>query len=379
MENKFRELDFFRKIIVICFYGRSGSVFLHSLLDNHPNVVTFPGIYLMGYQEWWNSLTNYKSSNVIKSFLKTYQVIFDPYYIDKKEMAGCGKSPGLDQNFHQSGENKDEIIAVNKNFFKEEILKLKEENCREEPLRFFKKIHLALARTQNKELNENTKIVYHLHKPSECNANFLKYDSESVKIIYSIREPHVSAISLYKNVIKTQSIKKSLKYILSYMDCYSPMKSFVGQSIGVRLEDLHLKTDETIKLLAKHCELEMHNNLKLSTFLGVMWHNLPGANKVQGFNQVIPKKRHYDLVSPFDEKRYEYLFQRLYLSWGYRKTSTNNLSLISLLKRFQIEKEDSLLSYLESRFLMLKIILQNTPYLRRISFIKQRLVIPLLR
>ena len=55
----------------------------------------------------------------------------------------------------------------------------------------------------------------------------------------------------------------------------------------------------------------MHNNLKLS-ILGVTWHNLPFTNNHSSFqfNKVIPRTNHEDLVNRFDEKRYEYLFQR---------------------------------------------------------------------
>ena len=137
------------------------------------------------------------------------------------------------------------------------------------------------------------------------------------KIIRTFRDPWDVAISLYKHYLKNRGVEKPLKFVLSYMNEFSPMHSFETQSIGIRLEDLHLETDKTLKLLAEYCGIDMHENLKESTFLGITWNNLPGTNKVQGFNQVIPNKRHTDLVSTEDEKKFQFLFQQVYLNRQY--------------------------------------------------------------
>ena len=379
MGKRFDQLSFLENIICICYYGRSGSVFLHSLLDNHPDVITFPGVYLMGYQEWWNSISNLESNKVIENFLDTYKVIFDPCCVNGDELPGCGRNAGMDQNFHQSGENNDKKIAVNKKKFTEQLWRLNEEAVKENPLGFFKKIHLALAHTQNKNLNQKSKIVFHLHTPLESNAKFLLSNVKSVKILYSIREPHISAISLYKHYMKNGGVDKPLKFVLSYMNEFSPMRSFASQSIGVRLEDLHLKTDATLKLLSEFCEIDMHKNLKESTFLGIVWNNLPGTNKVQGFNQVIPNKRHTDLISTEDEQKYQFLFQRVYLYWEYISNPIYKFSLLSLSKKFRIEKKDNFLNYLEARLYIIKIIIENNKHLKKIFFWKKKSIISLLK
>ncbi len=379
MVNKLDQLSLLVNIVCICYYGRSGSVFLHSLLDNHPDVITFPGVYLMGYQEWWNSLSNLESHKVIERFLDTYQVIFDPCYVDGDELPGCGRYAGLDQNFHQSGENNDKKIAINKKIFTKKLWLLNEDDVEENALGFFKKIHLALAHTQNKKLNKKSKIVYHLHTPQETNAKFLLSNVKSVKILYSIREPHISAISLYKHYLKNRGVEKPLKFVLSYMNEFSPMHSFESQSIGIRLEDLHLETDKTLKLLAEYCGIDMHENLKESTFLGITWNNLPGTNKVQGFNKVIPNKRHTDLVSTEDEKKFQFLFQQVYLNWGYISNPISKFSLISLFRRFSLEKKDNFLNYLDARIYILRIIIENNKHLKKIFFLKKRSIISLLK
>ena len=125
--------------------------------------------------------------------------------------------------------------------------------------------------------------------------------------------------------------------------------------------------------------MNMHKNLKESTFLGIVWNNLPGTNKVQGFNQVIPNKRHADLISTEDEQKYQFLFQRVYLHWEYISNPIYKFSLLSLLKKFKIEKKDNFLNYLEARFYIIKIIIENNKHLKKIFFWKKKSIISLLK
>ena len=379
MNKSLDKLSFLNNVICICFYGRSGSVFLQSLFDNHPDVITFPGTYLMGFQEWWDSLQTHKSSEVIKSFIKTYEVMFNPFLEEGEDVPGCGRRPGIDLNFHKTGVNKDKVIAVNRNIFIKELLKLSENNFKEDPLKFFKKIHLALALTQNIKLSNKTRIVFQLHTPNEKRIKFLHSNEVSTKVLYAIREPHITAISLYKHYLKRGSSDMNLKTILRIMNNFSPIKGFENKSACIRLEDLHLDSENTIKAFAKYSELDVHENLKESTFQGTNWNNVSGTNDVRGFNKVIPAKRHFDCVTLEDEKRYEFIFQNLYLFWGYRKKPIRGVSFFSLLKKFKIEKNNDFRGYLISRIYICKLIIQNNSFIRKILSKRKRIIIPLVK
>ena len=44
------------RVASIHYYGRSGSIFLQSLLDSHPDVVMLPTVYLCGFHTFWRAL-----------------------------------------------------------------------------------------------------------------------------------------------------------------------------------------------------------------------------------------------------------------------------------------------------------------------------------
>ena len=331
----------------------------------------------MGYQDWWDSLTSHRSNEVRESFLKTYEVMFNPL-LEDMPIPGCGINSGISHGFHQAGERKNELIAIDRHSFCEQLERLKEDDSNEQDYTFFKKIHLALARTQNIHLDNKTRIVFNLHTPSERRANFLIRSSLSYKILYSIREPHISAVSLYKHNREFGSPVNFLTVLAVMNTCYLP-KLIETRAAAIRLEDLHLDSNKALTLVAKYCDIDFHENLTKSTFLGTTWHNLARTNDVTGFNTIIPNKRHKDLVSPEDEKRFEYIFQELYLLWGYREKKVQGVGLFSLLKRFKIEQGSDYQSWAKSRYLMVKIILSNNAFMRRILGKRRRVMIPLLQ
>ena len=62
-------------------FGRSGSLFLHSLLDGHPQISTLPGYFFKG---WFNEKTwpilepDFKEISWRKNLAKIF-VIFEPH------------------------------------------------------------------------------------------------------------------------------------------------------------------------------------------------------------------------------------------------------------------------------------------------------------
>ena len=42
------------RVLAIQSFGSSGSKFLHSLLDNHPNILVIPSLYMMHFFDFWS-------------------------------------------------------------------------------------------------------------------------------------------------------------------------------------------------------------------------------------------------------------------------------------------------------------------------------------
>ena len=302
-------LNNLNEVVVICFYGRSGSVFLQSLFDSHPNIVSFPGTFLMGYQIWWDNLKDKNSRNCYESFINFFRAIFDPKN-DDIDLPGCGKYAGTSLNFHKAGEYRDEEIRIDKIKFKKELNDLVKFDQNETSASFFKKIHLALAKTLNLDINTKLKILFHLHTPLKKRCKFLEEGGFKCYFLHMVREPVQSAFSLHKHNLSS-GVNSGLKGILNTMNHYKPISSH-NDSRAIKLEDLHTSPKETLQKIIKFVGITWSDKLLESTFLGKKWYNLTGTTQVSGFNKVIINKKHEDLLSDFDKSRLQYLFKNVY-------------------------------------------------------------------
>ncbi len=342
------------EVIVICFYGRSGSVFLQSLFDGHPNIVSFPGTFLMCYQIWWRNLKNKNSRYCSERFIDNFRVIFDPKNNDI-DLPGCGKYAGTGLNFHKAGDNKDEEIRIDKKKFKNELNNLIKSDQNETSASFFKKIHLALAKTLNLEINGKLKILFHLHTPLKKRCEFLEEGGFKCYFLHMIREPVQSAFSLHKHNLSLGN-NFGLKGILKTMNSYKPISNYKN-SRAIKLEDLHLLPKKTLQKVIKFVDIDWSDKLLESTFFGKKWYNLSGTTQLSGFNKVIINKKFDDLLSDFDKSRLQCLFKNVYNKWEY-KINRNHFFTDYLLK-FNVERNFSYRDFIKLRFQILKIILKN--------------------
>ena len=130
------------KVVSICMLNRSGSGFLHSLLDNHPNLIGFQDVMIMGLASWWEERTSFNHRSLTIEFLDSFAMIFDPYHNDPASTPpGLMPDMALNANFHCSGENSDQQIAVNKSRFYECMIKLRASDYRYTELAEFFSCH----------------------------------------------------------------------------------------------------------------------------------------------------------------------------------------------------------------------------------------------
>ena len=107
------ELDPLRldRVVAIYYYGRGGSVFMQSLLDNHPEVVMLPNVYLSGYFDFWRDYGHESVATVFTAFILHYDVLFDP----RTERAVYGV--GTDVGMTGMGLNRNETLSIDKEVF----------------------------------------------------------------------------------------------------------------------------------------------------------------------------------------------------------------------------------------------------------------------
>ncbi|HIC60432.1 MAG TPA: tetratricopeptide repeat protein, partial [Rhodospirillales bacterium] len=117
-----------RKMVALLHFGRSGSGYLHSLLDDHPNISTLPGVYMSGFfgREVWDRISRKGFQEIPERFSSLYKVLFDARNPEKIPPADISdtynnKSVGEKEGFVKMGPNQDTPLTLDRGQFLENL------------------------------------------------------------------------------------------------------------------------------------------------------------------------------------------------------------------------------------------------------------------
>ena len=336
--------------VILLGFGRSGSLFLHSLLDSHPQISTLPGYFFKG---WFNEKTwpifkpDYKELKWREILVKKICNYFEPQFNANCKKNVIGKPNGeikwLAKNlgFTQLGDNSSEVLKLDQEKFKEKFIKLLSAFDNIDLRICFELIHKAFDKAyRSSEIFSKDKIIfYHLHNPSYFeHANF-NYHYPNNKSLYIVRHPiqmleswiniDISHIPfLHKNnhsFYGTDHYMRILDGVTKITECLeyfiNPLIS-MGQVKGVKLEDLKKNTKQTIEKITKWIGIENDPVLYESTFMGKKFSRpSPNFDNIQGFDT---KSIDAPLGRVFGEKDIEIieiLFWPFMDLYGYTKIS----------------------------------------------------------
>ena len=181
------------KMFALVHFGRSGTGLIHSLIDGHPEVSTLPSIYFSEYFDHsnWVKLISDGWDGMIDQFISTYEVLFDasssvPVETKSKELL---KNIGVKDGMANVGEQKNEVLKVDKVLFKEKLKRLMTSYSELDAYLFFKLVHRAFDTAINDNNSKNL-IFYHIHNPDVyAKLNFIRSAPEN-KWIMMVREPY---------------------------------------------------------------------------------------------------------------------------------------------------------------------------------------------
>jgi tetratricopeptide (TPR) repeat protein len=259
-------------------FGRSGTGLLHSLIDNHPEISTFPSIYFSEYYnaEVWGKLIAQGWDQLPENFIKQFAVLFDarssaPVPSADKPIVNLGQKEGM----ANVGINRDEVLTVDQNRFCAELRILMADYASLTPQTFFTLAHSAYEKALNKSSNTQS-IFYHIHNPSPyAKLNFLRYNPEA-KLLMMVREPIQSCESWINKVIKKSSENTHNRIVTLLFDI--DQIAFRRQdSIGVRLEDLKRHPQETMVALCDWMGIGKSPTLYEMTAQGKKWWGDPSS------------------------------------------------------------------------------------------------------
>ena len=303
-----------RTNICLLGFGRSGSLFLHSLLDGHPQISTLPGYFFKGWfseKTWPIFQPNFEELNWRETLVEKICTYFEPQFNAHCKKNVIGKPNhhtewfAKNLGFTQLGENKSEVLELDQQKFKSKFIELSQAYNKIDSRICFELIHEAFDKAfripENSSQKEKT-IFYHLHNPSYFErANFHYHYPES-KSLFIIRHPIqmleswlladlTSLPSLLEenssfrdnyHFIKILNCGAKISYTLEYF--LNPLNS-VDNVRGIKLEDLKRNPKKTLRKISEWIGIKDKPLLYQSTFMDKRF-SRPSANfnNIEGFD-----------------------------------------------------------------------------------------------
>lgn len=170
--------------------GRSGSVFLQSLLDNHSQVITFPSTLLIG------GLTGTHFDNFYKQNVESSIVDLAHDFVQKYSTAFNSTLDLTATRLDTLGPEQNQQIKVDPLAFTKCLTEILKKGPRSYRLVFLA-IHYAYALAQGKDLSKKMVIVHALHTPEEEKMTMFCTEFPEAKHLVSVRSPISSHSSRY--------------------------------------------------------------------------------------------------------------------------------------------------------------------------------------
>lgn len=308
-------------VVAVQNYGRSGSTFLQSLLDGHPNILSTPNFYSRAFYEVWEEkISEVPDTNKLEAFIDAFPLWFDTAYVDQ--------SAGL----HRLGPNQDQVAHVDKERFRGLLTAYFEQN-QINRRSLFAGAHLAYGLCLGRTLARDLWVLYPVHGRPKKVAKALIDDFPETNFIYTVREPvsnFASSLTYYRTSnldYKSLALERTLLsqfcrvssegYRLFIDRPYFDEPASGDRTKAVRLEDMHAQPEEVMRSITEWLGLTWHSCLLNSTFDGKIWWNRPESPKQSGFGGQMLSRNVLRRLSALDRFRVKAIARPKARAWGY--------------------------------------------------------------
>ena len=373
LSNELYENENNSNIISLIGFGRSGSLFLHSLLDGHNQISTLPGYFFKGWfseKTWTIFKPNFENKKWRENLAEKICNYFEPQFNanSKKNVIGKpnGESEWLANNlgFTQLGESCSEVLKLDQEEFKKYFINLLKSHEEIDTRICFELIHEAFDkayRISKQPLKKRKTIFYHLHNPTYFERASFNYHYPESKSLFIVRNPIqmleswlLTDLSTLPSLIKENPSYKEGYEFIKILNCstkivstleyfLNPLNS-IGKVRGIKLEDLKKNPEITLKKISEWIGIKNDPSLYKSTFMGKKF-SRPSVNfnNITGFDTQSIDTPYGRVFGPKDLEIIETLFWPFMNIFEYTKMSKEkfleNIQLIRphLDKPFQFE------------------------------------------
>lgn len=297
------------KVVALLFWGRSGSVFLQSLLDHHPEILSTPTTVLMRFYEVWPELLRVlmqtRRSFELGDLLDIFAEAFPSLFEASPDTSNC--------RLDQLGPERDQILKVGYGDFKEAFLWLAQGfyagSLEITSQTFFVLLHYAYELAQGVDISDKHLIAYQLHRPSlnPSTTGFFR-DFPEARVLGMVREPlrglH-SHLRMYLEDTRAgqyeaprpdysyEEMVRDGTYLGYYQHQLGGWKAlqrlYHPPLYEMQLETLHASPESELKKLAQWLGIAWAPSLLESSFNGLTyWGDNRAHQPMQGFSSAHP-------------------------------------------------------------------------------------------
>ena len=278
--NSNKPLQFMKRLNVtmITHYQSSGSLYLHSLLDSHPLIITIPGVPHL------DPIIN-GHFNSAEQVLETFNKANPKFYDTSKMTYSDLNSSGL----YRLGENADEGIVTDRKLFSSffnECISNEELSSKN----IIYSLYYSYAKSHGMDLKTKKIVLFHPHEIHRTiSMHYLFPDS---KYLVTIRDParaYYSRLQLMKNKAKARNLAHShVGLLLSDANNVHELLQHNMLMKIVKIEDFAEHSQFILMKLCEFLDIDYNKSLQQSTFGSKLYW---GANPNYKFNK-FSKTRH---------------------------------------------------------------------------------------
>ncbi len=261
------------KVLVLVAGGRAGSDLFHSLLDEHSQILQFPGILEIN-RNFLNLLNLKNYYEIPLRFIKLY-----PYFFNSKPRKY------YDERHDSLGKNRKKFYRVNTNIFIKNFSKFIHKKKVLTKFDIIKYLHYAYFLSRKKKVKNKKIIFIHTHTVNYTRNLIDTVKWKNIKIVHTIRNPISSINSAVKNYLRYKNGKtffpKDLYFQFDIVfNGISNLLKMKKKVFIVQLEKLH---DNRKRVMVDFCRifnLKFEKCLMNSTFFGFKWWGDKTSNKL---------------------------------------------------------------------------------------------------
>ena len=298
------------QILLLVTGARGGSDFFQSLLDDHSQIIQFPGI--LRIDDHFSEMLNYSDPDKIsKKFIKLY-----PYFFNSKlEMIERRGFLGI---------NKNKSFKVNTKIFIKNFHNLLKKEKKISKIKILKNLHMAYSLTKKEKKCRKKIIFIHTHIV-DYTKKFLKIiNKENITIIHTMRNPISAINSPVKNWLKYKKGKyffaKDLYFQLDVVfNGISDLKNLKRKTFVIQLEKVHTQHKKVMKDFCRIFQIKYEKCMEKPTYFGMQWWGDAVSKKwVSGVNKNFKINIDKDIFFSRDIQFFEYVGKKIIKFYKYK-------------------------------------------------------------